>query len=295
MTGGKLAKLILITALIGLYGVISSGAASPGAGILSVVSTGPGDPQHITVKALNTIKNADLVLCSPRSAKSLQEILQGKKVEDPWKELWFYQGKPWMKDLATFKPEERPKIVAEKKRQRDEYVKHLKALLAQGKKVALLDGGDPTVYSRAFWLLEGLGEDQVEIIPGVGAMTAAMAALKKASTGGGARFVAQTAPFAFFGQSDGDDLARDLSRQPGTLVFYMGLTQIGKIVQALKKFNPGDLPVAVVYYAGYPQKEKVVKGTLDTILARVAPEKEKWMGMIIVGRCLTGPSFVLSK
>jgi uroporphyrin-III C-methyltransferase len=293
MTGGKLAKLILITALIGLYGVISSGAASPGAGILSVVSTGPGDPQHITVKALNTIKNADLVLCSPRSAKSLQEILQGKKVEDPWKELWFYQGKPWMKDLATFKPEERSKIVAEKKRQRDEYVKHLKALLAQGKKVALLDGGDPTVYSRAFWLLEGLAEDQVEIIPGVGAMTAAMAALKKASTGGGARFVAQTAPFAFFGKSDRDDLARDLSRQPGTLVFYMGLTQIGKIVQALKKFNPGDLPVAVVYYAGYPQKEKVVKGTLDTILARVAPEKEKWMGMIIVGRCLTGPSFVL--
>jgi uroporphyrin-III C-methyltransferase len=293
MTGGKLAKLILITALIGLYGVISSGAASPGAGILSVVSTGPGDPQHITVKALNTIKNADLVLCSPRSAKSLQEILQGKKVEDPWKELWFYQGKPWMKDLATFKPEERSKIVAEKKRQRDEYVKHLKSLLAQGKKVALLDGGDPTVYSRAFWLLEGLAEDQVEIIPGVGAMTAAMAALKKASTGGGARFVAQTAPFAFFGKSDRDDLARDLSRQPGTLVFYMGLTQIGNIVQALKKFNPGDLPVAVVYYAGYPQKEKVVKGTLDTILARVAPEKEKWMGMIIVGRCLTGPSCVL--
>jgi uroporphyrin-III C-methyltransferase len=295
MVGGKLAKLIFITVLLCLYGVISSGAASPGSGTLYVVSTGPGDPQHITVKALNTIKNADLVLCSPRSAKQLQEVLQGKKVEDPWKKLWFYQGKVWMKDLSSFNPEERPKIVAEKKRQRDEYVKHLKALLGQGKKVALLDGGDPTVYSRAFWILEGLDDSQVEIIPGVGAMTAAMAALKKASTGGGARFVAQTAPFSFFGKPDRDDLARDLSRQPGTLVFYMGLTEIGKIVETLKKFNPGDLPVAVVYYAGYPQKEKVVKGTLDNIMGKIAPEKEKWMGMIIVGRCLTGPNFVLSE
>jgi uroporphyrin-III C-methyltransferase len=287
--------LIMVVGLTFILNVAPDAGAAPPQGRLFVVSTGPGDPQHITVKALETIKMADLVLCSPWSAKSLPEVLQGKKVEDPWQELWFYQGKPWMKELATFKPEERSKIVAEKKRQRDEYVKHLKALLAQGKKVALLDGGDPTVYSRAFWLLEGLDEDQVEIIPGVGAMTAAMAALKKASTGGGARFVAQTAPFAFFGKSDRDDLARDLSRQPGTLVFYMGLTEIGKIVDALKKFNPGDLPVAVVYYAGYPQKEKVVKGTLDTILAQVAPEKEKWMGMIIVGRCLTGPNFMLSE
>lgn len=295
MTKGKLAKLIFITVLLFLFGMIFSVAVSAGSGTLYVVSTGPGDPQHITVKALETIKNADLVLGSPHSTKPLQEVLQGKKVEDPWKELWFHQGKPWMKDLATFKPEDRQKIVAEKKRQRDEYVKGLKALLGQGQKVALLDGGDPTVFSRAFWLLEGLDEDQVEIIPGVGAMTAAMAALKKASTGGGARFVAQTAPFSFFGKSDRDDLARDLSRQPGTLVFYMGLTEIGKIVDALKKFNPGDLPVAVVYYAGYPQKEKVVKGTLDNILAKIAPEKEKWMGMIIVGRCLTGPNFILSE
>ena len=295
MARGKMTQLILMTTLLCCFGGMSSPAASAGSGTFYVVSTGPGDPKHITVKALETIKNADLVLCSAQSAKQWQEILQGKKVEDPWKELWFYQGKVWMKDLSTFKPEERPKIVAEKKRQRDAYVNNLKGLLAQGKNVALLDSGDPTVFSRAFWLLEGVDENQVEIIPGVGAMTAAMAALKKASTGGGARFVAQTAPFAFFGQNDRDDLARDLSRQPGTLVFYMGLTQIANLVDALKKFNPGDLPVAVVYYAGYPQKEKIVKGTLDTILANIAPEKEKWMGMIIVGRSLTGPNFTLSE
>jgi uroporphyrin-III C-methyltransferase len=293
MTGRKLVKLILAGALVLALGATAGVAAAAGSGRLYVVSTGPGDPEYITVKALKTIKEADLVLGGPWSTKALQEVLKGKKVEDPWKELWFYQGKPWMKELRSFKPAERPQIVAAKKRQRDEYVKHLKELLAQGKKVALLDGGDPTVFSRSFWITGGLDPSQVEIIPGVGAMTAAMAALKKASTGGGARFVALTAPFAFFGKKDPDDLARDLSREPGTLAFYMGLSQMGRIVTALKKFNPGDLPVAVVYYAGYPKKQKIVRGTLDTIVAKTAPEKEKWMGMIIVGRCLTGPNFML--
>jgi uroporphyrin-III C-methyltransferase len=107
--------------------------------------------------------------------------------------------------------------------------------------------------------------------------------------------VVQTAPFSFYGKTDRDDLAQALSHFSGTLVFYMGMSEIDNLVSTLKKYNPGDLPVAVVYYAGYPQKEKVVKGTLDNILAKIAPEKEKWMGMIIVGRAITGPNFVLSE
>jgi uroporphyrin-III C-methyltransferase len=295
MTKSRVSRLILAVFVILMLGIPIGAGAHPNHGKFYVVSTGPAGPELATLKAIETMKNADLVLCEPGTAKRFQAYLQGKKVEDPWKELWSYQGKIWMKDLATFKPEERQAIVAKKSKERDEFVKQMKALLAQGKTVALLDGGDPTIFSRAYWLLEGLPEDQVEIIPGVGAYTTAMAALKKASTGGGARFVAQTAPFSFFGKTDRDDLARNLSRQPGTLVFYMALTEIADIVDSLKKFNPGDLPVAVVYYAGYPQKEKVVKGTLDNILAKIAPEKEKWMGMIIVGRAITGPNFILSQ
>jgi uroporphyrin-III C-methyltransferase len=295
MTKSRAARLILAVFVFLMLGIPIGAGAHQNQGKFYVVSTGPAGPELATLKAIETMKNADLVLCEPGTAKRFQAYLQGKKVEDPWKELWFYQGKIWMKDLATFKLEERKAIVAEKSKERDEFVKQMKALLAQGKTVALLDGGDPTIFSRAYWLLEGLPEDQVEIIPGVGAYTTAMAALKKASTGGGARFVAQTAPFSFFGKTDRDDLARDLSRQTGTLVFYMALTEIADIVDSLKKFNPGDLPVAVVYYAGYPQKEKVVKGTLDNILAKIAPEKEKWMGMIIVGRAITGPNFILSQ
>ncbi len=294
MSKSKFIWPVLFSFFLFFGGEFPGSAAPQEPGTFSVIGTGPAGPELATLKAIETMKKADLVLTHPELAKKFSAYLKDKKVEDPWKELWVHQGIIWMKDLHLFKPEERQAVVAKKTRERDEYVKKLKAILAQGKNVALLDGGDPTIYSRAFWLVEGMEEEQVEIIPGVGALAASMAALKKSSTGGGARFVAQTAPFAFFGKNDRDDLARNLSRYPGTLAFYMGLAEMAKLVNSLKKYNPGTLPVSVVYNAGYPRKEKVVKGTLDNIMAKIALEPEKWLGMIIVGQCLEGSAFTLS-
>lgn len=144
------------------------------------------------------------------------------------------------------------------------------------------------MFSRFFfWLIEVFPEDQVEIVPGVGAMTAAFAALKKCSTGGCTRYLAQTDLDLFLGSGEADDLARDLSRYPGTLVFYMALEGLDRLVGALRRFNPGNLPLAVVYHAGCSGRERIVRGTLDSILRRVASEEEKWMGLVVVGRCLT--------
>jgi siroheme synthase len=288
-------KLHLISMIVVGFlvaGTIPGLAASVPPGKFYLVSTGPGDPKYLTLQAIDTMQKADLVLSHPQAAKKVAKYIEGKKVEDPWPQLWMHEGKVWMKDLHTYKPEERSVIVAAKSKERDEYVKKIQMLLAQGKNVVLLDEGDPTIYPRGFWLLEGMKDEQIEIVPGVGAMTASLAALKRSSSGAGARYVAQTAPFSFFGKKDRDDLARDLAKYPGTLIFYMGLAQLGEIVDTLKKFNPADLPIAVVYYAGYPEKEKVAKGTLNDIMSKV-DEKEKWMGMIIVGKSLTGPHFVL--
>jgi len=291
MTKSRTIGLILAMGLTFMFSIAPGAGAPSHHGMFYVVGTGPAGPELATLKAVETMKNADLVLCEPGAAKRFQAYLKGKKVEDPWKELWHHQGKMWMEVLPRLQPEERRALVEEKVRQRDKFVKQMKALLAQGKNVVLLDGGDPTVFSRSYWLLEGLDDDQVEIIPGVGALSASMAALKRPSTGGGARFMAQTAAFSFFGKPDRDDLARDLSRLPGTLVVYMGLKEAEKLVESLKKFNPGDLPVAVVYFAGYRDKEKIIKGNLNNILEKIASEKEKFMGLIIVGRCLEGPRF----
>jgi len=103
--------------------------------------------------------------------------------------------------------------------------------------------------------------------------------------------VVQTSLSSFFGKTDPEDLAR----YPGTLVIYMGLREFPGLIATLQKYLPADLPVAVVYYAGDPTREKVVKGTLADIQARIASEKERWGGLVVVGRCLTGPAFSLGE
>jgi len=283
---------LLVVILLALGLAAPALAAAPGKFYL--VSTGPGDPKYLTLQAIEAMQKADLVLSHPQAAKKVAQYIAGKKVEDPWPQLWWHEGKVWMKDLDTYKPEDRPKIVALKAKERDEYVRQIKAWLAQGKNVVLLDEGDPTIYPRGFWLLEGLSDDQIEIVPGVGAMTASLAALKRSSSGAGVRYVLQSAPYAFFGRRDHDDLAKALAQFPGTYVFYMGLAQLPELVDTLKKYHPATLPLAVVYYAGYADKEKVVKGTLADIMDKV-DKQEKWMGMIIVGPALTGPHFVLTE
>jgi len=278
---------IILGAIVIFFGQIAPALAAPPPvpGKFFLVGLGPAGPEHATLKALETIKQADLILTYPELAEPFQAYLAGKQIHDPWKELWL---KPEERKL---KPEARRALMAEKTRQRDEFVKEMQERLAQGKNVALLTGGDPTVYSRAFWLLDGFPEDQVEVIPGLGSISAAMAALKRASTGAQARFVLLTSPASFFGKGEPDNLAQNLSRYEGTLVFYMGLRNFENLANSLKKFYPADLPVAVVYYAGHQEKEKVIKGTLSDILAKTSPETEKWWGLVIVGRCLTGPSF----
>ncbi|MEZ4603721.1 MAG: hypothetical protein R2861_10075 [Desulfobacterales bacterium] len=57
------------------------------------------------------------------------------------------------------------------------------------------------------------------------------------------------------------------------MIWYMSLRSIGKVVEQMKAVYPPDLPIAIVYYAGYPEKEKVLKSTFG----RHSGRREKWM------------------
>jgi hypothetical protein len=62
-------------------------------------------------------------------------------------------------------------------------------------------------------------------------------------------------------------------------------------LQQLKKHYPNTLPIAVVYYAGFSEKEKVVKGHLADIFQKIENVNENRLGMVIVGRCLEGKPY----
>ncbi|MBW1918387.1 MAG: tetrapyrrole methylase [Deltaproteobacteria bacterium] len=289
----RISVRLLLGVLMLVAGVHSAHPGSLTPGTFYVVGTGPAGPEYATLRTLEVIKEADFILCNDKMKQRFQAYLKGKPIlADPWKGMWDYHGKPW-EELSKMKREKKLAFQKERIRIRDEIVRHIKEKLAQGKTVVLLDSGDPCLFGPSHWFIEGFDPQQVEIIPGVGAFSAAMAALKKSSIPAyDTHFVMQTSPFFITGKKDkGAAVIKDLAKYPITMVFYMGLKELPNLIPLIKKYHPGDLPVAVVYNAGYPDKEKVVKGTLDTIVDKVAGEKEKWNGLIIVGRCLEGQPY----
>jgi uroporphyrin-III C-methyltransferase len=273
-----------------------TGHAARKHGKLWLVGVGPGDPRHLTLYAVETIKKADLILTRAEDAAIVKQYITGKKVEGPerWELLWNEDGVPWARRLPELNVDERRSKLDSKHRERDAYADELKSIMATGRHVVILDGGDPTVFSLFFfWVLEALPPDQVEIIPGIGAINAAFAALKICGISTGVRFVMQTEPKMFLGErlftGPDDALPTILADHPGTIVFYMAADDIPRLTEKLKKYYPKDMPAAVVYNAGNVKKERICKGTLDTIASVTANEEEKWLGLFVLGRCLDGP------
>jgi precorrin-4 methylase len=287
----RLAVLLLFCCGLLLLAALQAQAALK-PGTFYVVGTGPAGPEHATLRALEVMQQADFILTDAKTAARFAQYLQGKTIlADPWEGMWDYKGKPW-REIPSLGKEEVKAFKAARIKRRDDLVAQVKAKLAQGQTVALLDNGDPCLFGPSHWYIEGFDPQQVEIIPGVGAFSAAMAALKKSSLPAyDTRFVLQTSPFFFWGKQRQDDLARELAKYPTTMVFFMGLEEMQPLVAMLQKHYPADLPIAVVYHAGFPDREKVVKGTIADILSKIAAEKEQWLGMIIVGRALEGKPY----
>jgi precorrin-4 methylase len=67
------------------------------------------------------------------------------------------------------------------------------------------------------------------------------------------------------------------------MAFFTMFTDIEKVIKKLIIHYPKDTPVAIVQHAGYREKEKVVLGTLDTILEQLNHGKPPFEYMIYVG------------
>lgn len=280
-------RVVLVLSLVFFlcpYGLAHEGHESSGK--CYVIGMGPAGPEHASGKALECLQKADIVYCKEEMAKRFAPYLEGKEWRDhpSWKKFTYN----W-RERDKLSAEEKKAMVEERIDFWDKKAAEIRKELSGGKTVAVLDSGDPCVFAPAHRVIEGLREDEFEIIPGFGCFQAAMAALKKSSIPAyDTRFLMLTAPVFLFENAEDEAILQDLSKYPVTMGLYMALKQADSLVAKLKKYYPGDLPVAVVYYAGYPDKEKVVKGKLDTILEKIKAEKENWFGMMIIGRCLEG-------
>ncbi len=265
-------------------------ASAWGRGHFYVVGTGPAGPQMATIQALETIKQMDVIIATDQHANLFMDYIGNKSVLfDPWKGRWDYKGKYYnklnKKEMALFEVE-RARIKAER-------VKQIKSLLEEGKNVGLLDSGNPSLFGPAHWYIEQFDQQDVVIIPGMGCDAAAMAALgKSVIPAHDARFVIQTAPMFFMDKEMKDiEILKDIGKYPSTMIQYMALANPEKLFATLGRVYPSDMPCAVVYWAGDPDRQRIVKGTVADMGQKLSGNKEKFMGLLLIGRFLEGKPY----
>ncbi|ACX73301.1 uroporphyrin-III C-methyltransferase [Methanocaldococcus vulcanius M7] len=231
-------------------------------GKVILVGAGPGDPELITLKGLNAIKKADVIVYDNLISKDLLDYAKDNV------EL-IYVGK--RKGMHSFKQEEINKILVEKAK--------------EGKLVVRLKGGDPFVFGRGGEEILELKKHNIpyEIIPGI---TSAIAVPEVAEIPITHRKVATS--FTVVTGHEAEDKEKkqvNLSElNADTIVILMGITNLEKLVNDLLK-NPKrneNTPVAIIL-EGTTKNQKVIKGTLGNIVNKAKKEGIKPPGVIVVG------------
>ena len=247
-----------------------------------LVSVGNGDPDNITLRAVNTIQASDIIFCNSRIRDKFPKLLKGKEIHDPGFGIFAVYGKT---------PEEAKKIkrfnYEEKMKQFEEINAIIRDAVNKGKTVSVLDSGDPTIYGPNMWYVEAFEDLNPEIVTGVSSFNSSNAALRKGVTNGvKAHSVILTANFGRE-DYDGPDSIAELSRHQATMAFFTMFMDLKAVVGQLKTHYTADTPIAIVLHAGYRDKERVVTATLDTILERIKGEKLPFEHMIYVGDFLS--------
>jgi uroporphyrinogen III methyltransferase/synthase len=232
-------------------------------GKVYLVGAGPGNPGLITVKGLECIHKADVLindyLASPMLLKHASEdtevIYVGKKAGD-----------------HTLSQIEINALIVAKAQ--------------AGSTVVRLKGGDPFIFGRGGEEAEALIKAKIpfEIVPGV---TSAIAAPGYAGIPLTHREHTSTLAFVT-GHEDPTKKESKLdwaalTKGIGTLVFLMGVKNLARITgQLLHHGRPPDTPVALIHWGTTP-RQMTVTGTLETIVERVAAAGIKAPAIIVVG------------
>lgn len=126
------------------------------------IGVGPGDPELLTVKAINAIKNVDVIIAPKTEKKEGSVALSIARSYLKTNVEIIYQVFPMVKDFA-----DSPEVF-------DENKSEIVSLLRQGKNVAFLTIGDPMFYSTYIYIFRLLEKEgvRVETIPGVPAFLA---------------------------------------------------------------------------------------------------------------------------
>jgi precorrin-4/cobalt-precorrin-4 C11-methyltransferase len=164
---------------------------------------------------------------------------------------------------------------------------------AVGHDVARLQSGDLSIYSALAEQLRRLARHGIAytLTPGVPAFAAAAAALGCELT---LPEVAQSVvltrmPGRASAMPEREKLAT-FATTGATLAIHLAVTSLDAIVRELTPHFGADCPAAVVARASWPT-ERIVRGTLGDIAAKLAAEPVERTALVLVGRALAAENF----
>uniref|UniRef100_A0A7V5XHU5 Tetrapyrrole methylase n=1 Tax=Thermodesulfobacterium geofontis TaxID=1295609 RepID=A0A7V5XHU5_9BACT len=246
--------------LLSILFLIFSFSIACAEGRLYLVSTGVGDLDNLTLRAYEVIKKADIVFCSKWTCERVKDLIKGKEVYDAGFGIFhlFYRKE---KEIPSSEIRPHDFNIEEKKKELEKITKIIREAVKQGKVIAVLDEGDPTIYSPHIWYMEAFKDLNPEIIPGISCFNSANAAVKRSITGGKTRSVTLASGF-----SDLESLAKTGAN---LVLFTMRIKDITEVLKKIEKYYSPKTQVIFVLYAGYKDKEKVIAGTFEDIYEKI--------------------------
>jgi len=255
-----------------------STAALAANGTLSLVSSGTGDLDNMTLKAYKTIKEADIIFTMRGEAGKFEELIGTKPIYPAGHALFSKNAKhKWMK-LKNDKGESIKKSAEEIEKIEEEYRKLIRSNIKEGKNIAIIDNGDPSIYGPHIHFVQEFKDLHPQVIPGISSFNAANAALQRSVIGGsqGALGVSLTV-----GNSQ-NKLIEKLAPTGSTMVFFMD-RKFEDFIAHLAKHYKKDTGIAIVMNAGDSKQERVVFGSLQDITTKITHEKIPFNHLIYVG------------
>jgi precorrin-4/cobalt-precorrin-4 C11-methyltransferase len=164
---------------------------------------------------------------------------------------------------------------------------------AAGRDVARLHSGDLSIYSALAEQLRRLDRRGIPytLTPGVPAFAAAAAALQcELTVPEIAQSVVLTRMPGRASRMPEKERLGSFAATGATLVVHLAIQAIGNVVRELTPIYGPDCPVAVVVQASAPA-QRILRGTLADIAAKVMAERIERTALILVGRALAAEDF----
>jgi uroporphyrin-III C-methyltransferase len=227
---------------------------------LQLVGAGPGDPELITLKALNAIARADVILYDALANEILLEHAKPEAIKQ-------FVGKRY--GCHQLSQQEINHLIIE--------------YAATHKRIVRLKGGDPFVFGRALEEMEAAKAYgiEVEVIPGITSAIAVPASQMIPLT---ARGINESF-WVTTGTTQSGRISEDIrlaAQSSATVVILMAMSKLEEIMDIFAGYGRSETPVAIIQN-GTTSNVKMVIGTVRDIQFKAQYQGLSNPAVIVVG------------